>query len=704
MPPKDLLIGRTVRINDDASTPRGACPFAGQDALVTARTPGGRQYQLRVGETLVNLPMSEFAVPKAEAAAPPVENTAPISALAPSRTNRPVREDDELLTMAATIKVMGILQPILVRPLPAARLQDTFESPETRKAQYEIIAGERRFHAAKIAGLKAVPILVREADDAHALVMQLVENLHRKDLNPLEEARGLQRLIDEHSYTREDAAEAVNKSRTHVFESLRLLSICPEALTALERGTLNRSLALLIAQRPTLAMQAEFCKRVLTEGPDGGPLSYRSAQDLARRNYMTDLAQAPFALDDAELVHKAGSCAACPKRTGANPELWDNKNGADICTDTVCFASKKDAHYERMQRQAQERGQKVIAGREAREILPTDNGTPAGYMLLDKPSQGSNAPLRQVLGQDVPAGKVVLIETPSGGFVEAVSTRAAGAALEAKGKEKAEKSKAKAEAELTNEELAAEYQRRWRAAALQKVISILRDENREVNLPHLPPTIAYRVMLALADSTNDCSLQSIFELEAHFGDDDLRIAIREAAEAGPETVNRVLVMLAADVDRYPLFERPENEAVHLDAAATVAMVGLGAIKAGVEREMNKEAAERAAANAKAKAAAPADGAKPTPKATPKAKPKATAAEASSAIAEAMQAAENPNNFAVGDEVRLLVDLKNIDGKLAKTNGETGLITDTWGSRAWLLDCPSLNTQNLIADYTEMEKL
>ena len=157
-------------------------------------------------------------------------------------------------------------------------------------------------------------------------------------------------------------------------------------------------------------------------------MSYRSALDLARRSYMLKLDQAPFALDDATLCPAVGACSVCPKHTGASPELWD-KNDADVCTDTACFAEKKEAHFERMKAQAQQRGQQIITGCQARDIMPSDNRAPRGYLLLDKPSQGSSAPVRQVLGQDVPAANVVLIEAPSGNLVEAVPTHTASAAV-----------------------------------------------------------------------------------------------------------------------------------------------------------------------------------------------------------------------------------------------------------------------------------
>ncbi|WP_289241692.1 ParB/RepB/Spo0J family partition protein [Delftia sp.] len=439
---KDPLIQREVVISTEATGKGGKPhPQAGQRGKVIGKTPGGRQYQIAVGDSLVNLPMDAFEVVQAERedsadAGAIVHPTLPLAQIAPSRTNRMVVEDDALHDMAATMKLYGVLQPLLLRRLPAERLQDTFEDEATRRATHEIIAGERRYRAAQIAGLRAVPYIERDADNMHALLMQLIENLHRSDLTPLQEALGVQRLTLDHGFSIDGAAEALHKSRTHVFESLRLLTLCPEATAGLAARTLTRSVALLVAQRPTEAIQTEYTKRVLTGGPDGGPMSYRSALDLARRSYMLKLDQAPFALDDATLCPDAGACSVCPKHTGASPELWD-KNDADVCTDTACFAEKKDAHFERMKAQAQQRGQQIITGRQARDIMPSENGAPRGYLLLDKPSQGSSAPVRQVLGQDVPAASVVLIEAPSGNLVEAVPTHTASAAVKVKGERQA---------------------------------------------------------------------------------------------------------------------------------------------------------------------------------------------------------------------------------------------------------------------------
>ena len=120
-------------------------------------------------------------------------------------------DDASLQELAASIRKQGLMQPILVRPAGGER--------------YEIIAGERRWRAAKIAGLDDVPVLVREVPDSAALAMALVENIQREDLNPLEEANGVQRLIDEFKLTHQEAAEAIGRSRTATTNLLRLRNL-----------------------------------------------------------------------------------------------------------------------------------------------------------------------------------------------------------------------------------------------------------------------------------------------------------------------------------------------------------------------------------------------------------------------------------------------------------------------------------------------
>ena len=692
---QDPLIGHQVRVLQSATTLRGKpLPEAGQIGTIKSRTPGGRQYQVVMGAGLINLPLDAFEVLDAQAPAPDDDQSLSLDECAPSRTNRAVVEDEDLRDLAATIKLYGVLQPILVRKLPPERLQDTFENAETRRATHEIIAGERRWRAARLAGLRRIPVLRKDVAAPEALLMQLVENLHRTDLNPLDEARGIQRLIEEHGYTRESAAEAVRKSRTHVYESQRLLALCPEAQAAMRAGTLKRSVALLVAQRPTMALQQEFTRRVLTGGPDNGPMSYRSAADLARRNYMTDLAQAPFALDDASLFPAAGACTTCAKRTGASPELWD-KSGVDVCTDVSCFADKKEAHNARLMQQARERGRTVITGSQAREIMPTDSATPAGYLLLDKTRKGDTEPLRALLGQSMQPEKVVLIEAPSGALVEAVPVQAASRALEAKAPPK-NKPGQRLSAEPTREVLETEYQLRWRRAAISAVVEHMHDQAPM----EVPPSIVLQTTAELiAHDTDEDSLQAIFGRP--MSRDSLALAIEERLQRGISAYLDLMLMLAAAVDVTPEFGRPVNEARHLEAIAPTIGLDLAAIKASVQADMKAEAAERAAARQPQQP----DTAKPTRKAKADKPPKTTKAQASAAIAQAMNAAEAPNGFSVGDRVLVRIDLKNAKGRLVPTKGLEATITGKAGDRAWMLDVDKLNQgADLVADYTELEAL
>jgi ParB family transcriptional regulator, chromosome partitioning protein len=138
-------------------------------------------------------------------------------------------DDGSLAELAASIKSQGIMQPVLVRPIAA--------SPSG--ARYEIIAGERRFRAAQLAGLEDIPVLVREVDDQNAAAMALIENIQREDLNPLEEAQGIARLISEFSFTHEQAAQAVGRSRSAVSNLLRLVNLAQPVQTMLMAGDID---------------------------------------------------------------------------------------------------------------------------------------------------------------------------------------------------------------------------------------------------------------------------------------------------------------------------------------------------------------------------------------------------------------------------------------------------------------------------------
>jgi ParB family chromosome partitioning protein len=140
-------------------------------------------------------------------------------------------DEGGLAELAASIKTQGIMQPILVRAVGTDKTSGL--------VQYEIIAGERRYRAAQMAGLEQVPVLVREVDDKTAAAMALIENIQREDLNPLEEAQGIHRLITDFSFTHEQAASAVGRSRSSVSNLLRLMNLAGPVQTMLMAGDID---------------------------------------------------------------------------------------------------------------------------------------------------------------------------------------------------------------------------------------------------------------------------------------------------------------------------------------------------------------------------------------------------------------------------------------------------------------------------------
>ena len=177
----------------------------------------------------------------------------PVSQMQAGKYQPRTRMDEGALNeLAASIKAQGLMQPILVRPIG----QDTLSGV----IKYEIIAGERRFRASQLAGLTEVPVLVRDVDDLAAAAMALIENIQREDLNPLEEAQGIHRLIADFSFTHEQAATALGRSRSAVSNLLRLMNLAGPVQTMLMAGDIDMGharalLAVDAASQITLAHQ-----------------------------------------------------------------------------------------------------------------------------------------------------------------------------------------------------------------------------------------------------------------------------------------------------------------------------------------------------------------------------------------------------------------------------------------------------------------
>jgi ParB family chromosome partitioning protein len=213
-----------------------------------ARVPASEPAQL-VGDRLANLPLDLLQRGKYQ----------------PRVDMRP----ESLSELADSIKSQGLVQPILVRPLPQRN------SGESQR--YEIIAGERRWRAAQMAGIEEIPAVIRDVPDETAVAMALIENIQREDLNPLEEARALSRLIDEFGLTHQAAAEAVGRSRAAVSNLLRLMELADEVKQLLEQRSIEMGHARALLGLTTRRQQIEVASLVAKKG-----LSVRDTEALVR--------------------------------------------------------------------------------------------------------------------------------------------------------------------------------------------------------------------------------------------------------------------------------------------------------------------------------------------------------------------------------------------------------------------------------------
>jgi len=270
----------------------------------------------------------------------------PLVELIPSPNNTRGQITESSLTgLVASIRKRGVLQAILVREIAA---------PKAGKAKYQIVAGERRFRAAKLAGLKEIPAQVKSMTDEEALGDQLIENLQREDVHPLDEADGFMRLKEEMKFSVRDIAERVAKDVRHIARRLALTNLIEEARDDFreERITLAHALEICRLAPEIQAEALAACyetKSVLNRSAN----RYEYAPDKTRparhvrhllgwlaQNVHLNLHTAPFKLDDARLREDGLTCANCPQRSGRDKTLFaDIKNG-DTCLSPPCFQAK----------------------------------------------------------------------------------------------------------------------------------------------------------------------------------------------------------------------------------------------------------------------------------------------------------------------------------------------------------------------------
>lgn len=355
---------------------------------------------------------------------------APLKHFGASLTNRKHRPE-HISNLAASIKRHEVIQPITARPWPASR-------PQPSGILYEIVVGEGRWLGSIEAAKEDIPFFWRDLSDKEAVELQLIENLQRDDISALEEAQGYRRLIDDHGHTADTIAAEVGKSRSAIYNSLKLLDLCPAALKIALDHKMDASNMMLAARIPDEKLQIAAIKNMAPRYAGDDVMSYRRARDMVQQQFMLKLAEAPFSRADADLLPAAGTCQACPKRTGNSTDLFDDVKSTDMCTDPGCFESKKAAHVEKQRTAAKVANIKIIEGAAAKKIKPNsyNDDLAGGYVDLDRKlySDSKNRTVRQILGKDVPTAEALVIDPhKTGHVIEVVSSATIAEKLAAKG-------------------------------------------------------------------------------------------------------------------------------------------------------------------------------------------------------------------------------------------------------------------------------
>ena len=336
------------------------------------------------------------------------------------RTNFPTAEMEEL---AESVKSVGIMQPVLVRP--------------RGDGSYELVFGHRRHRAAQQARLEFIPAIVRDLTDAQSAQLQAVENVQRKDLDPIDEALGYAAFIAAHGITKDELARQIGKSRTHVYNRLKLATLHPAGQAALRAGKLRTEVATLVARVPGEKNQAKALALALEGGYAGELKSYRTARSELAEKFTLDLKAALWALDDAGLIESAGACTTCPKRSGVDPivyaDMLDKKayhdytpKGDNVCTDSDCFAGKKTAQLKRQQEALEAKGKVMVVGNAARKAVDAQGNVKGDYIPVSQMREALKSANQGTAG---PAVTTLTIQDPRNGkTIEVVKRKEAEAA------------------------------------------------------------------------------------------------------------------------------------------------------------------------------------------------------------------------------------------------------------------------------------
>lgn len=642
-----------------------------------------------------------------------------IDCLTPSLTNpRKTFDPLKLTELAESIKTSGLHQPILVRPLPGSRLQDTFDIHATSglkvRPTHEIVAGERRYRACKLAGVATIPALIRPLTDHQVLEVQIIENLQRDDLSDLEEAEGYEHLCQATGISKEDVGAKIGKSRAYVYARLKLLDLSADCKHALRTSAVDFSRALMIARIPDTALQQKALLEATRQDYKGDVISLRELQTWLQKNVMLRLEDAPFDIANTQLCPAAGSCKTCPTRTGANPDLFSDVASADLCTNPPCFQAKEAAHRAQIVAQAEAKGMRVIDGKEAQELFKS-NVPMGGYTRLDQRRtdvDATNSPsLRKLLGTELPSLMPVLIEHPrTKELIEAVPTAESEAMLITRGLLKQTRAAETNEREVARlrdslDERIKDKSRRAIFAALVKNVHAQQGVDGLVSAD----LIRAWLIANTYDIDSDDMLLALNMTDSEVIDDDsLRLRIQTLSTSGLWKALTIIFILNDHPDCY--LGRRSDETPAFNALAATTGTDIGAIVHSTRAEVKADLTQKIKAlkaEATSSQTAPVEplsdvafskgdgGNPPKPKKT-----KTTAAQAQAAIAAAMQATDPQPDTNTGDAVasqgpvaasgfalsvgtRVVVTAGcTLRLPLQKYSGKEGTITAKMGDRSW----------------------
>lgn len=343
-----------------------------------------------------------------------------VAMLSPSPTNpRKTFDAEALRGLADSITKHGIMQPIVVRELS----DDTRRQLGT-EARLEIIAGERRWRAAQLAGLQTVPCLLRVLSDDAAEQLQVIENLQREGLSPIEESEGFARLMAQ-GLTADQVAETLGKSKAYVYAKLKLRALCDTVAKALHQGKLSESVALQIARIPVPDLQRDALAAVTQ--PDeytGEVMSFRRAKAHILQSYTRNLAKAAFDPLDATLCAEAGTCQACPHRLGNQADA--EPAHANVCTRPPCYDSKTAEHNIRALGTDADAPRVEIPRANPRTATTYTDYDAAGYRLLSSlnHTDPQNRTYRQWLADHSESVPHHLHVCPTTGNAQVIATKA----------------------------------------------------------------------------------------------------------------------------------------------------------------------------------------------------------------------------------------------------------------------------------------